>query len=80
MGMRVNSEKGKIVFCILFKHLLLGELTVVVLSYAVSIKTAALGDGMVAVDCMRIGRETEVLRENLAQCHLVYHRSNMTCS
>jgi hypothetical protein len=27
---------------------------------------------------MTIGRETEVLRENLPQCHSVYHKSHMT--
>jgi hypothetical protein len=27
---------------------------------------------------MRIGRETEVLRENLLQCHFVHHKFHMT--
>jgi hypothetical protein len=31
-----------------------------------------------AVGGMTIGRETEVLRENLPQCHSVYHKSHMT--
>jgi hypothetical protein len=32
----------------------------------------------VAVGGMRIGKETEVLRENLAQYHLIHHKSHMT--
>jgi hypothetical protein len=31
-----------------------------------------------AVDRMRIGRGTEVLGENLPQCHFVHHKSYMT--
>jgi hypothetical protein len=27
---------------------------------------------------MRMGRGTEVLGENLPQCHFVYHKSDMT--
>jgi hypothetical protein len=32
-----------------------------------------------AVGGMRIGRETEVLEENLRQCHCVHRKSYMTC-
>jgi hypothetical protein len=28
---------------------------------------------------MRISRETEVLRENMTQRHIVHHKSHMTC-
>jgi hypothetical protein len=31
-----------------------------------------------AVGGMRIGRGTEVLGENLHQCHFVHHKSHMT--
>jgi hypothetical protein len=31
-----------------------------------------------AVGEMRIGRETEVFGEDLAQCHLVHYKSHMT--
>jgi hypothetical protein len=27
---------------------------------------------------MRIGKETEVLEENVLQCHFVHHKSHMT--
>jgi hypothetical protein len=38
-----------------------------------------IGDG----DCgeiggMKIGRETEVLRENMPQCHFVHYKAHMT--
>jgi hypothetical protein len=31
-----------------------------------------------AVDGMRIDRETEVLGENLPQCHIFHHKFHMT--
>jgi hypothetical protein len=31
-----------------------------------------------AIDEMKIGRETEVLGENLAQCHFAHHKFHMT--
>jgi hypothetical protein len=31
-----------------------------------------------AVGGMRIGKENELLRENLPQCHTVHHKSHMT--
>jgi hypothetical protein len=36
-----------------------------------------IDDGYGAVVGMRIGRETEVLREILPQCHFVHHKSYM---
>jgi hypothetical protein len=31
-----------------------------------------------ALSGMRIGKETEVLGENLPQCHFLHHKSHMT--
>jgi hypothetical protein len=58
MGLRVNLKNGKLVPRISFKHPVLGELTVVVLSWllndAVSVKTAAL-DGRMVSECVTVG-------------------------
>jgi hypothetical protein len=38
-----------------------------------------IGDGNCEAICgMNIGRETEVLEENLSQCPFVYHKFHMT--
>jgi hypothetical protein len=43
-----------------------------------SIVPAPMTDDYGAFCGMRIGRETEILRENRLQCHFVHHKSRMT--
>jgi hypothetical protein len=37
-----------------------------------------IDDNYGAIGGMRIGRETEVVGENLPQCHFVHNKSHMT--